>query len=113
WGAEGPDDHRAIQFWRDPLVMTVTPSPDSSGPAPEEITTEFAINVSPIGGDASQVIAVSDAAGNPVAGTVAQRSGRAFTFTPDTPLAAGAYTVTVFNVEQTAPMVAPYGWRFT
>ena len=27
WGAEGPDDHRAIQFWRDPLVTAVTPAP--------------------------------------------------------------------------------------
>ncbi|MCB9121968.1 MAG: Ig-like domain-containing protein [Caldilineaceae bacterium] len=113
WGAEGPDDHRAIQFWRDPLVTTVTPAPDSSGTAPEEITTEFAINVSPIGGDASQVILVSDAAGNPVTGTVAQSSGRSFTFTPDASLAAGEYTATVFNVEQTTPMVAPYVWSFT
>jgi len=113
WGAEGPDDHRAIQFWRDPLVTAVTPAPDSSGAAPETITAEFAILVSPIGGEVSQVIAVTDAAGSPVAGMVAQSSGRAFTFTPDAPLAAGAYTVTVFNVEQTAPMVAPYVWSFT
>ena len=85
----------------------MTPAPDSSGPAPDAITAEFAILVSPIGGDASQVIRVVDAAGDPVDGTVEQSSGRSFTFTPSAPLAAGEYTATVFNVEQTAPMVAP------
>jgi len=113
WGGEGPDDHRAIQFWRDPLVTAVTPSPDSSGPAPTAITVEFAILVAPIGGDVSQVIAVRDAAGNPVDGTVEQRGGRSFTFTPAAPLAADEYTVTVSAVEQTTPMGAPYTWNFT
>ena len=33
WGAEGPDDRRAVQTWRDPLVAAVEPPANSSGPA--------------------------------------------------------------------------------
>lgn len=113
WGGEGPDDRRAIQFWRDPLVTAVSPAPDSSGPAPAQITVDFSILVSPVGGDASQVIVVQDEAGAPVRGAVAQTSGRSFAFTPETPLQPGAYTVMVFNVEQTTPMVKPFVWTFT
>ncbi|MBK8797194.1 MAG: alpha amylase N-terminal ig-like domain-containing protein [Anaerolineales bacterium] len=113
WGEEGPDDHRAIQFWRDPLVSSATPAPGSSGPAPDTISAEFSILVSPIGGDAAQVIILADAAGNPVAGTVTQADGRIFTLTPDAPLTAGEYMATVFNAEQTTPMATPYRWTFT
>jgi hypothetical protein len=104
WGAEGPDDHRAIQAWRDPLVKALTATP-------EAIVVEFSILATPIGGDATQVITVKAADGTPVAGTVAQTSGNKFTFTPATPLTPGEYAVTVFNVEQTTPMVRPYTQR--
>lgn len=104
WGADGADDHRAIQAWRDPLVKTLTA-------APEAIVVEFSILVTPIGGDAMQVITVTAADGTPVAGAVAQSSGDTFTFTPAAPLPPGEYTVTVFNVEQTTPMVRPYTQR--
>ncbi|MCS6827781.1 MAG: Ig-like domain-containing protein, partial [Caldilinea sp.] len=112
WGGEGPDDRRAIQFWRDPLVTAVSPAPDSSGPAPAQITVDFSIPVSPVGGDASQVIVVQDEAGARVSGAVTQTSSRSFAFTPVTPLQPGAYTITVFNVEQTTPMVKPFVWTF-
>ncbi|GIK73068.1 MAG: alpha-amylase [Chloroflexota bacterium] len=112
WGGDGPDDRRAIQFWRDPLVTAASPAPDSSGPAPDAITVEFSILVSPVGGDLAQVITVVDGDGDPVPGAVTQSSGRSFTFTPAALLSAGEYTVTVFNVEQTTPMVAPYTWSF-
>jgi glycosidase/fibronectin type 3 domain-containing protein len=105
WGADGPDDHRAIQAWRDPLVKAITATADV-------IVVEFSISVTPIGGDAAQVIAVAAADGAPVAGAVTQTEGRSFTFTPDAPLAPGEYTVTVFNVEQTTPMVTPYTQDF-
>ena len=104
---------RQIQFWRDPLVSSATPAPGSSGPAPDTISAEFSILVSPIGGDAAQVIILADAAGNPVAGTVTQADGRIFTLTPDAPLTAGEYMATVFNAEQTTPMATPYRWTFT
>lgn len=113
WGGEGPDDHRAIQFWRDPLVTAVSPVPDSSGPAPAQITADFAILVAPVGGDLSQVITVTDEEGRAVDGEVRQTSGRSFAFTPAKPLQPGAYTATVFNVEQTTPMVKPFVWTFT
>jgi hypothetical protein len=86
WGADGPDDHRAIQAWRDPLVKAITATADV-------IVVEFSISVTPIGGDAAQVIAVAAADGAPVAGAVTQTEGRSFTFTPDAPLAPGEYTV--------------------
>lgn len=111
WGADGPDDHRAIQAWRDPLVAAVTPAPDSSGPAPDAITVEFTISVQPAGSE--PVIAVAGADGAPVAGTVARSSGNAFVFTPDAPLAPGVYTATTFNVTQTTSMVRPFVWSFT
>ncbi len=113
WGEDGPDDHRAIQAWRDPLVTAVAPAPESSGPAPEVITVELSIFVSPVGGDASQVVAVVDVDGDTVAGTVEQTDGRTFAFTPNAPFAAGEYLVTVLHVEQTAPMVKPFTWSFT
>lgn len=104
WGADGADDHRAIQMWRDPLVKALTA-------APEAIVVEFSILVTPIGGDATQVITVTAADGTPVAGAVTQSSGGTFTFTPKAPLPPGEYAVTVFNVEQTTPMVRPYTQR--
>lgn len=113
WGGEGPDDRRAIQFWRDPLVTAVSPAPDSSGPAPEQITVDFSILVSPVGGDPSQVITVADEEGAAVDGEVTQTSGRSFAFTPAEPLRPGVYTVTAFNVEQTTRMVKPFVWTFT
>ncbi|MFN3335847.1 MAG: Ig-like domain-containing protein, partial [Caldilinea sp.] len=76
------------------------------------ITAEFSILVSPVGGDLAQVIALTDSDGDPVPGAVTQSSGRSFAFTPAAPLPTGEYTVTVFNVEQTTPMVAPYTWSF-
>ena len=113
WGEGGPDDHRAIQAWRDPLVTAVAPAPASSGPAPEVITVEFSILVSPVGGDASQVIEVADGEGDTVVGTVEQTGGRTFAFIPAEVLDAGDYRVTVAQVEQSAPMVKPFAWTFT
>ncbi|MBW7883112.1 MAG: alpha amylase N-terminal ig-like domain-containing protein [Caldilineaceae bacterium] len=113
WGAEGPDDHRAIQAWRDPLVAQVEPAPGGSGPAPEALAVVFSIQVTPVGNDLSRVITVVDEDGTAVPGAVAQTSGTTFTFTPDQPFSAGTYTVTVFAVEQTTPMVEPYTWSFS
>lgn len=110
WGAEGADDHRAVQSWRDPLVTATEPAPDSSG-AVERVQVTFSILVS--ASDPAQVIRVVDDAGAPVAGRVTGDGGDAFVFTPDAPLAAGGYTATAFNVESTTPMVAPFIWGFT
>jgi glycosidase len=110
WGADGPDDHRAIQAWRDPLVAAVTPAPDSSGPAPDALAVEFTISVQPAGSE--PVIAVTAADGAEVAGTVERSGGNTFVFTPAAPLAPGVYTATAFNVTQTTAMVRPFVWSF-
>ena len=110
WGAEGPDDRRGVQAWRDPLVKSVAPADASNGPA-EEVSVEFSILVT--AGDLGTVITVADAAGAPVAGEVTQASGAVFVFTPDAPLDSGVYTATAFNVAQTTPMVKPFTWSFT
>ncbi len=111
WGADGPDDHRAIQAWRDPLAAAMTPAPDSRGPAPDAITVEFTILVQPSGGE--PVIVVTDATGAEIAGTVERSEDSTFVFTPAAPLAPGVYTATAFNVAQTTGMVAPYTWSFS
>ncbi|RME61082.1 MAG: hypothetical protein D6790_08380, partial [Caldilineae bacterium] len=64
WGAEGPDDRRAIQNWRDPLVVKVEASE-------EGITVVFNSPVAPRG-DLSQVIRVQDAGGADAPGQVTQ-----------------------------------------
>lgn len=110
WGAEGPDDHRAVQAWRDPLVASTEPAAGASGPV-ETVRAEFTILVT--AADPNQVITVADAAGADVAGSVTVASGKTFLFTPDQPLAPGEYTATAFNVQQTTPMVKPYTWSFT
>jgi len=109
WGGDGPDDHRAVGAWRDPLVAATEPAGGSSGPV-ESVRAEFATAVTT--GDPNAVITVADAAGAPVAGSVAQE-GKAFVFTPDQPLAPGDYTATVFNAQTDTPMIKPYQWSFT
>lgn len=110
WGAAGPDDHRAIQAWRDPLVKSTEPAADTAGPVPQ-VAVEFSIMVAAT--DLKQVIMVAGADGNPVAGTVAAEGGTKFIFTPDQPFAPGVYTATAYNVQQTTPMASPYTWTFT
>jgi hypothetical protein len=110
WGAEGPDDLRAIQAWRDPLVRTTMPVADVTGPV-DQISVEFTIAVE--ASDPAAVLIVADSAGAPVAGTVTQSAANAFVFTPAAPLAPGAYTATAFNVTASTPMIAPFVWAFT
>ena len=109
WGGDGPDDHRAVQAWRDPLVALTEPAAGSSGPV-ESVRAEFTVAVT--AGDLSQVITVTDAGGAAVAGSVAQE-GKAFVFTPAQPPAPGDYTATVRDVQTDTPMVNPYQWSFT
>ncbi|MBP8107573.1 MAG: alpha amylase N-terminal ig-like domain-containing protein [Caldilineaceae bacterium] len=97
WGAEGADDRRAVQVWRDPLVREVTATA-------EGVRVRFSIPNSPLVGLAD-VVEVVDGVGSSISGMVAQESGGLiYTFTPDGALAAGTYTVTVFGVTDTAEM---------
>ncbi len=101
WGAEGADDRRGVQVWRDPLVREVTATT-------EGVRVRFSIPNSPLV-DVADVVAVADGAGGAVPGTVAQESeGLIYTFTPEAALAAGEYTVTVFGVTATADMQQPF-----
>lgn len=109
WGAGGPDDHRAIQFWRDPLVRTAEPAPDSVG-AVGSVRVDFA---TPVSGDPATAFVVADEGANPIAGAVTKEGTNSFLFTPEAPFAPGVYTATAFNVQTDVPMLAPYQWSFT
>ena len=100
WGAEGPDDRRAVQNWRDPLVSAVEATPAG-------VTVFFA---GPVAATAplEQIVAVTDGSGQPVAGSVSQSGDATFVFTPTAALAAGRYTVTVFGVNTDVPMFQPW-----
>ncbi|MGB5051144.1 MAG: alpha-amylase family glycosyl hydrolase [Caldilineaceae bacterium] len=100
WGAEGPDDRRAVQTWRDPLVTDVEGTKDA-------VTVHFASSVAPLAA-LSDVIQVANATGQLVLGTVAQSGDASFVFTPTGALAPGTYTVTVFGVTTDVPMAQPY-----
>ena len=100
WGAEGADDRRAAQTWRDPLVTGV--EVEAAG-----ITVHFGSPVAATGGLAS-VIAMADGAGRVVAGEVAQSGDTSFVFTPTAPLLSASYTITVSGVNTDVPMFQPY-----
>ena len=109
WGSGGPDDRRAIEHWRDPLVAATQPITGTTGPV-ATIGVHFATPVQ--AADRQRVISVTAADGATVEGTVAQE-GLAFVFTPATPLLPGVYTATAFNVGTDTPMAKPYTWVFT
>ncbi len=119
WG-NGPDEQKAVQFWRDPLVASTSPANGATLPAPASVTVAFSRAIQPqTGADFSGSVAVS-ANGAPVAGTVSPLSGSTtnLTWTPAAPLAPGSYTVTVFNLRSdiggdSVPMQAPYVFIFT
>ncbi|RLT38369.1 MAG: hypothetical protein DWI57_12140 [Chloroflexi bacterium] len=99
-GAEGPDDRRAVQSWRDPLVASVEGTSES-------ITVHFASPVAPVG-DLAGVVEVADASGQLLPGEITQSGDASFVFTPVEGVAAGTYTVTVFGVTTDVPMFQPW-----
>jgi hypothetical protein len=109
WGT-GLDEDKAVQAWRDPLVVSA-----SGGAAGATVT--FERNVQPQAADYSTSVVVK-LGGSTVAGSVAETSDGVLTWTPAAPLAAGTYEVTVFNVRSdlagdSVPMQAPYLFSFT
>jgi glycosidase len=109
WGS-GPDDHKAVQYWRDPLVVTAT------GGALGAVVT-FERNIQPEASDYSTSVVVRLGA-TTIGGTVAETSDGVLTWTPSTALAAGTYNVTVFHVKSdlggdSVSMEAPYLYSFT
>lgn len=100
WGAEGSDNRRATQNWRDPLVTSVESTT-------ENIAVYFnspVVATVPLG----SVVVVADSSGQPVAGEVTQSGDAHFVFTPTAPLTAGGYTVTVAGVSTDTPMIQPW-----
>jgi glycosidase len=94
-----PDDnHKAVQNWRDALVVSTAPANGTSGAAPAAINVTFNWDVKSDGTDFSNAITVT-LNNSPVAGTVTHDSNnKSLTFTSSSPLAPGTYTVTVDHV---------------
>ena len=105
----GSDDHKAVQYWRDPLVVNA-----SGGVAGAVIT--FERNIQPELADYSTSVAVKLGA-TTIAGTTAETADGVLTWTPGAALAAGTYDVTVFHVksqlvDDTMLMQVPYTFSF-
>jgi hypothetical protein len=106
----GSDEHKAVQYWRDPLVVSAT------GNASGAVVT-FERNVQPQAADFSSSVVVKLGA-TTVAGTVAEMSEGVLTWTPSAALVPGTYDVTVFNVKSelagdSVPMQTLYLFSFT
>lgn len=112
-----PDDQKAPEYWRDPLVASTTPSDGSSVAAPSAVTVTFAQDITPTGADYSGSVTVTDD-GTAVTGTTAKTASGVLTWTPSTALTAGTYEVTVANVASAnagdnLPIQEPYKFSFT
>ena len=110
WGGGGSDDHRAVQYWRDPLVATVTGGPTG-------VVATFERDIQPQLADFSSSVVVK-LGSTTIAGSVAETSAGVLTWTPSATLAAGTYDVTVFSVRSdlagdSVPMQVPYLFSFT
>jgi hypothetical protein len=103
-----PDIHKAIQYWRDPLVVS------SAGTA-AAVTVKFERDIQPTGADYSGSVVVTGPSGA-VTGTVAETDPGTLVFTPATPLPAGTYSGTVSQVTSAVsdgvPIVSPYTFTF-
>jgi hypothetical protein len=112
-----PDDQKAPEYWRDPLVASTTPSDGSSVAAPSGVTVTFARDITPTGADYSGSVTVTDN-GTAVTGTTAKTAPGVLTWTPSAALTAGTYEVTVANVASAnagdnLPIQQPYTFSFT
>jgi hypothetical protein len=110
WGVPGvPDNHLAIQYWRDPLVV-------STSAAPGAVTVRFERDIQPSGADLSNAVTVSSVFGQ-IAGTVTETSPGVLVWTPSEALPPGTYSGVVANVSSTGggsvPIQRPYTFTFT
>jgi len=117
WGAPGvPDTHLAIQYWRDPLVVSTAPAGGGSGPAPAAVTMKFERDIQPTGADYTGSVTVTGPAGG-VAGSAAETDPGTLVWTPAAALGAGSYSVSVSGVSSTGPggvpIRQPYTFSFT
>jgi hypothetical protein len=110
WGEPGvPDTHLAVQYWRDPLVVSTTATATAA-------TIVFQRDIQPTGADYSGSVTVTGA-GGAVPGTVAETAPGTLVWTPAAALAPGSYTLTVAQVSSTGaagvPIREPYTSSFT
>ena len=112
WGAPGTtDDHKAIQYWRDPLVVS-TALTDGS------VRLQFQRDIEPTSPatDYTGTITVTGPSG-PVPGTAAEPVAGTLVWTPATALPPGSYTVTVAGISSTGaasvPIREPYTFTVT
>ena len=109
WGTGASDLHLAIQYWRDPLVVSTTSSASA-------VTVHFQRDIQPTGADFSTAVVVTGVFG-PIAGTVAEAGPGVLTWTPSETLPAGTYSGTVANISSTGggsvPIQKPYTFTFT
>ena len=89
WGT-GSDDHKAVQYWRDPLVVSAT------GGASGAVVT-FERNIQPELADYSTSVVVKLGA-TTIGGSMAEIERRRPDLDAVAALAAGTYNVTVFHV---------------
>ncbi|ABX06967.1 MAG TPA: hypothetical protein DEF47_22825 [Herpetosiphon sp.] len=116
WGT-GDDNRKAVQAWRDPLVSSSSIANNAVEVAPTvqpAITwSQVVTTTTPI----SQVLVLTNAQNQSVAGTVVATSPTTFSFIPAAPLPNGTYTLTAFNVRRVigdpSPMQQRYVVRFT
>jgi hypothetical protein len=112
-----PDNHKAPEYWRDPLVVSTSPTDGASGAAPASVSMTFERDVAPTGSDYSSSVAVTSG-GAAVSGVTAEPTPGTLTWTPSTALPAGTYQVTVDNVQsvigsESVPIQKPYTFSFT
>jgi hypothetical protein len=112
-----PDVHKAPEYWRDPLVVSTTPSNGASVTTPAAVTATFERDIAPTGADYSNSVTVTQN-GTPISGTTTEPTPGTLSWTPSAPLPAGSYQVTVDNVQSvigsdSIPMQKPYTYTFT
>jgi hypothetical protein len=105
WGTGAPDDHLAIQYWRDPLVV-------STATTSTAVTVRFQRDVQA----PATAITVSGLFGD-ISGTTTEPTPGTLVWTPAVPLPNGAYQATVAGVSSTGdggvPIREPYTFTFT
>ena len=119
WGDPSvPDDHKAVQYWRDPLVTAITPADGATVTAPAAVTVTFARDIQPGSGSGFDQAVTVTRDGGAVPGSVARTASGVLTWTPAAPLAPGTYQVRVAGVNSalggdSVPMEEPHTSTFT
>jgi len=111
WG-NGPDTHKAVQYWRDPLVVRVAPPDGAMGVAAgSAITVTWSVTMS-----AGSSFSVLDSQGAVLSGTFTMtNSAHTVLFTPAAPLQAGeTYAVSVSGQTDAGGDIqqVPVQWSF-